>query len=276
MDYYYCNCPSRVKTKTMKIHHIVDEIPIENKSTYYPRIVNGRPTDSFYFSPAKDELKYQHQASRSFIIPGTNGEAIREIHTTVYSPQKFNENGIIREKCNYLLYENKNWTENIGYPIVEYEKIKIPKPKPKAKPKPKPKPIPTPKPKIEKEFEIVNEEIEREEDREKVNLKSNYIRKSDKIKNKKYKYKKSNYDKRNYIKEKDNNYENEDIINIYDFHNNNDKDNDNDNDDKGSEIKKIKKITEQKKIIGEFNDIITTKKEYKLHKTSMIKVPVEK
>ena len=276
MDYYYCNCPSRVKTKTMKIHHIVDKIPIENRSTYYPRIVNGRPTDAFYFSPPKDELKYQHQASRSFIIPGTNGEAIREIHTTVYSPQKFNENGIIREKCNYILYENKNWTENIGYPIVEYEKIKIPKPKPKAKPKPKPKPMPTPKPKIEKEFEIVNEEIEREEDREKINLKSNYIRKSDKIKNKKYKFKKSNYDKRNYIKEKDNNYENEDIINIYDFHNNNDKDNDNDNDDKGSEIKKIKKITEQKKIIGEFNDIITTKKEYKLHKTSMIKVPVEK
>ena len=276
MDYYYCNCPSRVKTKTMKIHHIVDKIPIENRSTYYPRIVNGRPIDAFYFSPPKDELKYQHQASRSFIIPGTNGEAIREIHTTVYSPQKFNENGIIREKCNYILYENKNWTENIGYPIVEYEKIKIPKPKPKAKPKPKP--MPTPKPKIEKEFEIVNEEIEREEDREKINLKSNYIRKSDKIKNKKYKFKKSNYDKRNYIKEKDNNYENEDIINIYDFHNNNDKenDNDNDNDDKGSEIKKIKKITEQKKIIGEFNDIITTKKEYKLHKTSMIKVPVEK
>ena len=270
MDYYTYSYPSRVKTQTKKIHHIVDYTPETFKSTYIPRYIDGRPSDAFYFKPTinipRKEFQYQHQVSKSHIIPGTS---IKEIHKTMYSPQKFNENGIIREKYNYTLYENKNWTENIGHPFVEYETIKIPKPKPKPKPEPK----------IEKETEIINEEIEREENIQKKKLKSNYIRKSDKIKNKKYKFKKINYDKSNYIRKKDMSYENEDnIVNIYDIHNNtdnNDKNKEYDNEDKGSEIKKIKKMTEQKKIIGEFNDIITTKKEYKLHKTSVIKVPDE-
>ena len=263
------NYPSKIKTKTQKIHHIVDNDPVEFKSSYCPKLLDGRPTDAFYFKPPED-YKYKRQECNTYIVPGIDGdEKVREIHTTFYTPQKFNENGVIREKCNYLLYENKNWTENIGHPFVEYETIKIPKPKPKPKPEPK----------IEKETEIINEEIEREENIQKKKLKSNYIRKSDKIKNRKYKFKKINYDKSNYIRKKDMSYENEDnIVNIYDIHNNtdnNDKNKEYDNEDKGSEIKKIKKMTEQKKIIGEFNDIITTKKEYKMHKTSVIKVPDE-
>ena len=172
-------------------------------------MINGRRSDAFYFLPtinlSKKEIAYEHQKSKSYIVPGPDGKTkIKEIHKTVYSPQKFNENGIIREKRNYTLYENKNWTENVKYPIIEYEKIDIPKPKPKPKIKAKPKPNPMPK--IEKEFEVVREEIEREEDKKKKLLKSNYIRKDDRIKKKKYKFKKINYSKGNYIRENDKNY----------------------------------------------------------------------
>ena len=83
-----------------------------------------------------------------------NGKnAIREIHYTVYEQHKFNDNGILREKDNYILYENKNWTENVAYPVVEYEKIELPLPPPPPKPKPKPKKI------LEKSVEVFREEI---------------------------------------------------------------------------------------------------------------------
>ena len=239
MNYSY-TYPSKIKNNPEEIHHIVDNNnPVEFKQTYYSSKNLDRPTDSFYFKPPKD-YKYKKQECNTYIIPGIDeDEKVREIHTTFYTPQKCNENGVIREKRNYLLYENKNWTENIGHPFVEYETEKIPKPKPKPKMEPK----------IETETEIINEEIETEENIKKRNLKSNYIRKSDKIKNKKYKFKKIN--KSNYIRKKDMSYENEDnIVKIYDVHNstdNNDYNKENDNEDKGSEIKKIKKMTEQKK-----------------------------
>lgn len=291
MDYYSYSYPARVKTATKKIRHIVDTTPEKYKSTYNSRIVGGRESDQFIFTPtiniSKRKMDYERQLTKSYLYPDSDGTGmIREIHTDIYEPQKFNENGIIRERDNYLLYENKNWTENIRYPIVEYEKINIPKPKPmpipkpKPKPKSKPKPKPKPEPIIEKEVEVINEEIERDEEKKKKLLKSNYIRKRDKLKNKKYKFKKINYDNRNFIRKLDNNYENEDnIVNIYDGHSGND-DNNNDSgdneEDNGLEIKKIKKLTEQKKITGEYNDLITTKKEYKLHKTSKIVSPINK
>ena len=34
-------------------------------------------------------------------------------------------------------------------------------------------------------------------------------------------------------------------------------------------------MTEQKKINGEFSDLFTTKKQYKLYKSSMIKSPIK-
>ena len=324
MDYFTYTYPKNIKNETKKIHHIVDDTPEIYKSTYQSRYLDGRPSDIFYFMPTmnipKYEIDYQHQMSKSFIVPGEDGEIVKEIHKTDYSPHKFNENGIIREKYNYTLYENKNWTENLKIPYVEYEKIKVPKPKPKpmpaqkpkpkkmpsSKPKlvplPKPKPMPLPKPKtislpkpkpkpkpkikpppkIEKEFEIVNEEIEREDEKKKKYLKSNYIRKSDNIKKKKFKYKKKNYEKRNLFGKEDNYEYEENYIFNYDNKNKNGNENENEYDNdyydgegEGSEIKKIRKITEQTKINGEFSDLITTKKEYKLHKTSKIKTPIK-
>ena len=226
-------------------------------------------------------MEYERELTKSYLFPSSDGTGmIKEIHSAVYEPQKFNENGIIREKRNYTLYENKNWTENVKYPVIEYEKIDIPKPKPKPKPiaKPKPKPKPKPQPKIETEYEKVTEEIEREEDKKKKFLKSNYIRKDDRIKKKKYKFKKINYKDGNYIRKNDKNYEYEGgIVSIYDVHNtNNYYDEEYNNDGKGSEVKKIKKTTEEKKVNGEFNDLYTTKKEYKLVKTSKIKTPFKK
>ena len=113
------------------MHHIDDNTQEIYKSTYQSRYLDGRPSDIFYFMPTinipKNEMDYQHKISKSYIFPGEDGELVKEIHKTAYSPQKFNENGIIREKYNYTLYENKNWTENIKYPYVEYEKIKVPK-----------------------------------------------------------------------------------------------------------------------------------------------------
>ena len=292
MDYYSYTYPKKVKTETTRVHHIIDHTPEKFKSRYVSREIDGRPSDAFYFRPtinlSKKEIEYEHQKSKSHILKGPNGTTIKEIYKTVTSPHKFNENGIIREKYNYTLYENKNWTENIQRPIVEYETVNLAKPKPKPKPKPiqKPKPKPKPKPvvmpppppKIEKEYVIVKEEIEREDEKKKKYLKSNYIRKDDKVKNKKYKYKKIKINKKNLHNRKDDNYEYENNIYTSNYYNNkgdnsNEKE-EGDGNNEGSEIKKIKRMTEQRKINGEYNDLLTTKKEYKLYKTSMITTPM--
>jgi hypothetical protein len=285
MDYYSYTYPARVKTETRRVHHIVDHTPEKFKSKYISRSIDGRPSDAFYFRPtinvSKKEIEYEHQISKPNIIPGPNGTAIKEIYKTVSSPQKFNVNGIIREKYNYTLYENKNWTENVQYPVIEYEKVNLQKPKPK----PKPKLVPQP-PKVEKEFEVVREEIEREEEKKKKYMKSNYIRKDDEIRNKKYKYKfkKKKMNAKKFSNKKDNDNDNEYENNIFISNENNNKgdNNDDDNDkgikkrdNEGSEIKKIKKTIEQKKISGEYNDLLTTKKEYKLYKTSVITSPMK-
>ena len=264
MDSYSYSFPSNLTTETKKIYHIVDNTPEKYRSTYRSRIIDGRPSDMFLYKPPstipKDEMDYKYRNK-----------------ITEYSPQKFNVNGIIREKYNYTLYENKNWTENIAIIKEQPKKINLPKPKPVPKPKPKPKPV---VPKIEKEYEVINEEIEREEDKNKKFLKSNYIRKKDYFKNKKYKYKKININRNNYIRKKeDDDYNNEyenNIVNIYDVKNNEEENNNGSDEDQGSEVTKIKKITEQKEINGEFKDLITTKKEYKFHKTSTVKAPTKK
>ena len=107
-------------------------------------------------------------------------------------------------------------------------------------------------------------------------MKSNFIRERDYNRNKKkLKYKGKTYegDKRQYIKESDN------IISIYDckkigIENMNLLDN---NDNNNNEIKKIKKLTEKKKTNeNDYKETLTTKKEYKLHKTSTITMPIKK
>ena len=267
MNYYNSNSYfyPRVKTRNIKINHIVDYTPEEYKSTYQYRTIHGRPSDTFYFKPShgnSKEKKYKtYKNSETYLYPGYN------------EPYVFNENGIIREKRNYILYENKNWTENVKYPVVEYEKIELPPP-----PKPKPKPKQKPKKIFEKKVQVIKEEIEREEDIKKKYMKSNYIRSRDNIKNKKtikYNGKKYKGEKRNYLKESDN------IVNIYDFKNvGNDIENRNledDDPDGDNEITKIKKITEKKKINeDDYTETLTTKKEYKLHKTSTVTMPVKK
>ena len=107
-------------------------------------------------------------------------------------------------------------------------------------------------------------------------MKSNFIREREYNRNKKkLKYKGKTYigGKRQYIKESDN------IISIYDckkigIENINLLDN---NDDNNNEIKKIKKLTEKKKTNeNDYKETLTTKKEYKLHKTSTITMPIKK
>ena len=132
MNYYNSNSYfyPRTRNGNLKINHIVDFTPDEYKSTYQYRTIDGRPSDAFYFKPThgnSTEKKYKKYGNL-------------DIHTRYNEPLTFNENGIIREKNNYILYENKNWTENVQYPIVEYEKIELPPP-PKPKPKPKPEPV---------------------------------------------------------------------------------------------------------------------------------------
>ena len=260
--YYY----PRMRTQNLKINHIVDFTPEECKSTYQFRMRDGRPSDTFYFKPTHSNSKEKKIFNYESYQTKYGNEAIREIHNTVYEPHKFNENGILREKDNYILYENKNWTENVAYPVVEYEKIELPLPPPPPKPKPKPKKI------LEKSVEVFREEIEREEDRKKNYLKSKFIRINDAIKNKKFKYKgkKYNGNKKNYYTKKGDN-----IISIYDCKNEDNKVNKNFEGD--NEITKIKKLTEKKQINDKnYTDTIMSKKEYKLHKTSTITVPVKK
>ena len=267
MSYYNSNSYfyPRVKTRNVKINHIVDYTPEEYKSTYQYRTIEGRPSDTFYFKPShgnSKEKKYKtYKNSDTCLYPGYN------------EPYVFNENGIIREKRNYILYENKNWTENVNYPVVEYEQIELPPP-PKPKPKPKPKKI------FEKKVQVIKEEIEREEDSKKRFMKSNYIRARDNIKNKKsikYNGKKYKGEKRNYIKESDN------IVSIYDFKNigrnteYKERALDNEESEGDNEFTKIKKITEKKKMNeDDYTETLTTKKEYKLHKTSTVTMPVKK
>ena len=111
-------------------------------------------------------------------------------------------------------------------------------------------------------LERKKEEIENEEEKKKKLLKSNYIRKNDKIKNKKFKFKRIKIDKKNLFGPYDNSNEYEN--NIYVSQEYIPKEDNNKN--KGSEVTKIKKMTEQKKVNGEFNDLYTTKKQYKLTK----------
>ena len=111
-------------------------------------------------------------------------------------------------------------------------------------------------------------------------MKSNFIRERDNIKNKKkIKYKGKVYkgENRNYLRDSDN------IVSIYDFKNikeeegieNRDIYLQNQNGD--NEITKIKKLTKKKKINeNDYTDTLTTRKEYKLHKTSTISVPIKK
>ena len=318
MDYYSYNSyayPKSVRMQTKKVHHIVDYTPEKYKSTYVQRMVGNRSSDAFYFKPTsnipKSEIDYEYQINKSHIIPGNSKRgAVYEIHGTISEPQKFNEHGILREKYNYLLYENKNWTENIKYPVIDYQKIEEEKRarqrlKAKAKtPTPPPpvpvrNPIPPPAPKIIKKkkeiqkeikkevirekVEVVKEEIERDEDKKKKYMKANFIRKRDKLKNKKYKFKKINFDNNKYVRKSENNFdENENVI--YDSNNesnyisNNNINHDFAEDDENgdSEIKKITKIMEKKKVNDDFIDKYTTKKKYTLSKTSKIIVPKEK
>ena len=267
MSYYNSNSYfyPRVRKGNIKINHIVDFTPDEYKSVYQFRTIDGRPSDAFYFKPShgisKEKKQYKYRNA--------------DMHMTYNEPLVFNENGIIREKNNYILYENKNWTENIMYPIVEYEKIELPPP-PKIKPKPKAKP----KKIFEKKVQVIKEEIEREEDIKKKYMKSNFIRERDNINNKKkIKYKGKIYkgEKRNYLRESDN------IVSIYDFKNLKDETGiENrgvffENQLGDNEVTKIKKLTEKKKINeNDYSDTLTTKKEYKFHKTSTISMPIKK
>ena len=318
MDYYSYNSyvyPKSVRMQTKKIHHIVDYTPEKYKSTYVQRMIGNRKSDAFYFKPTsnipKSEIDYEYQINKSQIIPGNSKRgAVYEIHGTISEPQKFNEHGILREKYNYLLYENKNWTENIKYPVIDYQKIeeeKLAKQRLRAKAKsptpPPPAPVRTPTPppapkiikkkkEIQKEIkkevirekvEVVKEEVERDEDKKKKYMKANFIRKRDKLKNKKYKFKKINFDNNKYVRKSENNfYENENVIydskNEANYINNNNINHDFAEDDENgdSEIKRITKIMEKKKINDDFIDKYTTKKKYTLSKTSKIVVPKEK
>ena len=325
MDYYSYKSyvyPKSVRMQTKKIHHIVDYTPEKYKSTYVQRMIGNRSSDAFYFKPTsnipKSEMDYEYQINKSQIIPGNSKRgAVYEIHGTISEPQKFNEHGILREKYNYLLYENKNWTENIKYPVIDYQKIEEEKRarerlRAKAKtptppPAPVRAPVPPPVPKIIKKrkeiqkeikneikkeikkeiirekVEVVKEEIEREEDKKKKYLKANFIRKRDKLKNKKYKFKKINFDNNKYVRKSENNFDdNENVIydsnNETNYINNNNINHDFAEDDENgdSEIKKITKIMEKKKVSDDFIDKYTTKKKYTLSKTSKIVVPKEK
>jgi hypothetical protein len=101
-------------------------------------------------------------------------------------------------------------------------------------------------------------------------MKSNFIRERVYNRNKKkLKYKGKTYkgDKRQYIKESDN------IISIYDcqkigIENMNLLDNNDDNKKKSTEKKKINE--------NDYKETLTTKKEYKLYKTSTITMPIKK
>ena len=275
MRYYNSNSYfyPKVKTENVKINYIVDYTPEEYKSTYKYRTIEGRPSDAFYFKPPHNNSREKHRINYrntdTYLYPGKN-EIIKEIHKTKDEPYYFNESGIIREKRNYILYENKNWSENVKYPYVEYEKIDLPPPPPKPKPKPKPKKI------FEKSVEVIKEEVEREEDRKKKLFKSNFIRTKENNKNK-FKYKKKKYDgeNRNYIKESDN------IISIYDFKNVKNEIGTKDDilhfGEGDNETTKIKKLTEKKKINADnFTETLTSRKEYKLHKTSTVMAPIKK
>ena len=129
----------------------------------------------------------------------------------------------------------------------------------------------------------MKEEIERAEDKKKKYMKANFIRKRDKLKNKKYKFKKLNFDNNKYVRKSENNFdENENVIydsnNETNYINNNNINHDFAEDDENgdSEIKKITKIMEKKKVSDDFIDKYTTKKKYTLSKTSKIVVPKEK
>ena len=59
MSYYNSNTYfyPRIRTKNIKINHIVDYTPEELKSAYKYKNIEGRPSDAFYFKPSSQIQK---------------------------------------------------------------------------------------------------------------------------------------------------------------------------------------------------------------------------
>jgi hypothetical protein len=53
---------------------------------------------------------------------------VKRTYKTFNETQKFNQSGIIKERHNYILFQNRNWTEKKKYPVVEIEKEQPPEP----------------------------------------------------------------------------------------------------------------------------------------------------
>jgi len=237
-DYYY---PQQIQPYTKNNYTNIQEAQEEKYiSTYIAKKNAGRPIDSFYFQPTKN------LPEKNFINSRKNNKYIE--------PNHFNESGILRETYNYTLYENKNWKQYPEYEekMVQAEIIEEPP-----------------------EIEIINEEIEL--NAKKKYMKSKFVRKIDKInkiKKKKFKYKQINTDN-NFIRDSDNG-----IHNIYYFKNGYNKGSSGNYDEfnngkphEESEIKQVRQVTSKKKISDKFHDKFTTKKEYKVFKSSKIQVP---
>ena len=106
------------------------------RTTYYPDStpVNapGRPTSrprEIYRTQNYESYVVKRDPNRLNAITRTfNPNEVKRTYKTFNETQKFNQSGIIKERHNYILFQNRNWTEKKRYPVVEIEKEQPPEP----------------------------------------------------------------------------------------------------------------------------------------------------
>lgn len=95
-------------------------IPVNFPVYFSPKEVTKNPVFLSYPFWRKQNL------SHDFQIYKLNPGEVFKSYKTFNETQKYNQSGVIKERYNYILYQNRNWTQKKKYPIIEIEKEQSP------------------------------------------------------------------------------------------------------------------------------------------------------
>lgn len=106
------------------------------RTTYYP---DSTPVNAPARPSSRPKEIYRTRDYESYVIKRDpnrlnsitrtfSPNEVKRTYKTFNETQKFNQSGIIKERHNYILFQNRNWTEKKKYPVVEIEKEQPPEP----------------------------------------------------------------------------------------------------------------------------------------------------
>ena len=106
------------------------------RTTYYP---DSTPVNAPARPSSRPREIYRTRDFESYVIKRDpnrlnsitrtfSPNEVKRTYKTFNETQKFNQSGIIKERHNYILFQNRNWTEKKKYPVVEIEKEQPPEP----------------------------------------------------------------------------------------------------------------------------------------------------